>query len=368
MRALIWIAIATAEGIEDYFPEQPLAPSAVAEASAALLGAGATVYDSTTASPGAASLDEAKIEAALFKGLRPAPDSLRAWGRYMLKMLSKGPVPSNYRWFSAEHLGLPVLPFVATWFWHPRLDSIPANVRGFLADADDLSTAAVVIEPHDGGYRGIIVGISGNATFEPFPRVWHAGDVASVPGTLLNRRDAYQLYVTGVGPEVKTYELPREQGQFDVDVPLPAVAGTYRVAMDAYRPNSFPDSRFFFSLYVDTPVPTAASAFAETTAVGDEESQYLALLNDARAKEGLAPLERVGKSETLRAFLAALPKSEGANVRAWRQFGRVDPLPDIEHGTWRGVGASGTVEQAAWESVENPVNRLALFSPTAKFA
>lgn len=362
-------AVAMAGDISEWFPSSPTTDAELRTQSAALLGPPSSVYDAVTATPGAAKPIELEIEAGLYPRQPAPPDSLRRWGRYMLNMLAKGPVPAGMRWFSAEHMGLPVVPMVLVTFVGGDAAGITKMLRGVEGSVDDLRTAAIVLEPIEGGFRGVVVALVGNADFEPFSRLWAAGDVASVPGTLLTPRQSYALYIAGPGTRVDVFELPRSKGRFDIDVPLAGEPGAYRVTMNAQARNQFPDSAFFFTLYVGVPLPTEAPSYAEAADAPDLEVRFLEILNATRKAHGLAPVERVGDTARLRAFLDGLPQAEGPRLRAWRSFGRNDPLPELAHGDWFGLGATGrTPAEAAWLVTEHPTNRVGLFDERVRYA
>lgn len=355
--------------LSDYFPTTPPAPEAAAAHAAALLGPPATIYDAVTATPGAATPMERGVEEVLAARLRPAPDSLRRWGRFMLAMSKDGPVPENLQWFAAEHAGLPTLPLVLSSFVSGgNAESIAQMLSsGMSVEGLELRSLAVVVEPLDNGVRGMVVGISQAATFDRFPRVWSPGDAVSVPGTLLEKDKRYALFVAGEGPTVDVYELPASEGAFDVDIPMPAQSGVWSVAMSGTERRRLPDSAFFFRLYVGQQPPTAPPVVPAAPAGLEPDEAFLAAVNAERAKFGFPALKPVGDPKRIRSFLESLPEGEVARYRAWKEFGKVDLLPEVQHGSWRPVSGEGVdAAQAAWTVTHNPVFREAALDPAAE--
>lgn len=356
--------------LEQYFPTTPPAPEVAAAHAATLLGPPATVYDAVTATPDAAQALERSVEQALYPKLRPAPDSLRRWGRFMLAMSKDGPVPENLQWFSAEHVGLPTLPLVLGTFVSGGDAAKMTEMLGPIARPEgvELRAAAVVLEPLDNGVRGMIVGIADAATFERFPRVWSPGDAVSVPGTLLEKDKQYALFVAGEGPDVDVYSLPASEGAFDIDVPMPAQSGVWSVAMSGTERRRMPDSAFFFRLYVGQQPPTAPPVVPPAPAGADPDQAFLGALNAERAKFGFPALKPVGDPQRIRSWLDGLPESEVARFRAWKEFGKVDLLPETAHGSWRPISGGGRdPAEAAWTVTQNPVFREAALDPKAEF-
>jgi hypothetical protein len=364
----LWMSLAHAGGLDDQFPQAPVAEADMIALTAKIAGSPATVYDAVTATPDAATPLEHDVEARLAKKLRPAPDTLRRYGHAMLTLSAKGPVPDNVRWFLAEHVGLPTVPIeIGRFVSGNDAEGMAKMLKDLDLDIPDLRTIAVVTEPITGGVRGVVVGLVDVADFEPFPRVWSVGDVAGVPGTLLDRGNAYALYVATGEATVQKYDIKDTEGRFNIDVPLPATPGAYRVAMASRSKRNFGET-FFFTLYVDTPPPTAPMAIPDPPNVGDPDDAFLAELNAERTKYGLVPLERRGDRERLRTYLDKLPVSEVGQLRAWRAFSRTDPVPDVPHGTWEGVGAtSSTIAEAGWMATQHPIDRASLLDPDARY-
>lgn len=362
---LILLRAALAAGLDDHFPPTPLSPADV-EAMAASFGAPARSFDPVGVSPSAATPEEAAAEALLRGDRRVAPDSLRRWGRIMLTLSEKGKVPPAVAWFVAEHVGLPTMPLTLSYFVaSPDPEVIRDLVAEYAADAE-VQCLAVVLAPIPGSrsMRGLVVGMAGDTEFEAFPRVWMPGDVASVPGTRLRRKENYALYVTGPGAEVKTYAIPGTEGRFDIDIPLPTEPGAYRVAMNAQKRRGFPDSSFFFTLYVGQE-PPPLPVFDGAKGSGD----LLARLNVERERYGLPRLEAVGRPETIQALLSSMPPTELGQWRAFRAFSKTDPAPDVPHGSWDGVSTTqADLDHAAWTISNHPVSRQALLDPAARYA
>lgn len=372
MLHLLTATLAAAEGIEDYFPTVPAGQEVLVARAVEVLGPPARMYDAQTATPAAATVLEREVETRVFPASQDrAPDSLRCWGRYMLALSTVGPVPLNLATFGAEHCGLPLVPGVEQFFVAaPDAEEIVGLLAGAVSDAENLQAQAVVLaEAEDGSMLGLLVGMYGAARFQPFPRVWEVGDAPSVPGTPLQRDRTYALFVAGPGKEVASYPLPATDGVFDVNIPVAATPGAWRVTMNGAKRDHFADSSFFFTLYVGEEPPRAPTPLAPAPASTDRDAVVLSLMNEERARFGLSPLEPVGRPGQIATLLESLPKGEVARVRALRQWSRTDPLPDVPHGAWDGVsgGAQSPVE-AAWLITHHPVTRLALMDPAAKLA
>lgn len=370
LAGLLCTFVAIASDLEKYFPKTPLPQDQMLARSAQVIGPPARVYDAVTATPTMPTALERAVEALVLpKTLTAAPDSLRCWGRYMLTMNALGPVPYNLSSFAGEHCGLPLAPEVLyTFVTANEADRVAALLKELKTDDEALQAVAVVTEPIENGVRGIVVAMYGAARFQPFPRVWQVGDVASVPGTPMLKKVSYALYVAGPGAEAEAYALPANDGVFDIDIPLSGTPGAWRVAMNAAKKDHFADSSFFFTLYVGEEPPLAPPALPAAPPGVEGEAAVLALLNAERARQNLAPLEPVGDPSEINRVLTSLPKGEVARVRAMRQWGAADPVPDTPHGTWGGLSSqSGNAAEAAWIMATHPVNREDLMDPLARY-
>jgi hypothetical protein len=362
---LLLASLAWPSDLEAWFPSGIADDAAQRARLVEVQGPPARMYDAVTATPSAATDTERAIEALVVPpGLAQAPDSLRCFGRAVLAMSRLGPVPAPLELFAAENCGLPLWATTLGRFVGSDPAATGRNLGHVLVDDDTLQAEAVVLEPIENGYRGIVVGMLGSARFQPFPRVWAAGDAPSVPGAPMRRDRTYALFVAGAGTDVKSYPLAATEGVFDVDIPVAAAEGAWTVTMNALKRDHFPDSAFFFTLYVGQEPPTTPPELPEAPS-GD----ILPLLNAERVRVGLAPLEAGDDGGNLRRLLATLPPREVEWVRRFRQLGETDPLPGQPHGTWTGMSAAGAnPAEIAWLLTHHPVNREALLDPMARYA
>lgn len=367
---LLAIAAWAADPLDEWFPPDRIEPSLVLARSAELLGPASPFYDVVTITPDAATKLELAIESGSFRHVQPAPDSLRRWGRYMLSMSALGRVPPNAASFAAEHFGLPVQAYVVQYFVG---DGQPEDIIGMLKDLDtsELNHVAVVVEhiPDREGVRGMVVATAGAVEFERFPKVWQVGDTATVPGTLLQSRTKYALYVAGDEAEVVSYPLPEQAGVFDIDIPLPQRPGAWNVALDARTPGHFPDSGFYFTLYVGRQPPSAPTLLPVVAEGVSWEDDLLGAINAERLKYGISPLEAAGDRGSVAQIISRIPEKEREAVKYLSAQFAGDPAPTVPHGGWHAAsGGRQSVAETAWSALKHPVSRATVLDPDSRFA
>lgn len=379
MFAPLLAAVAQAGELGDYLPREPLTTARAVELLAAdRIGPPATRYDEQTTSPGAATTAEQAVERALDLGPLTPCDAHRRFNRLLLSLRLAGTPQTPHLWFLAEHVGMAGVPDEIVEFVVPSGDpeaaaeQVRASILQARRDPDVRSVAVTLADDpaHPGMWVGIVTVFVATARFEPFPRTLAPGQVAVVPGTLLDDRERYGLYVTFPGREVREFPLAGA-GAFDIEVPTPTEPGPYRVAMSRIRKRSMPDDPFFFTLYVGVqpPLTFEPQDWGDSgVTTGDPdivEQQFVDALDAGRAAAGVPELDPIDGSAALRALLAGVPDgSERKRIRYLTQALERDPLPGVPHGAVQAVFGSGySGGEAAWEVLEHPISRGSVLDP-----
>ena len=359
-------SIAAATTLDAYFPPEPI-PSAVAEALLipAVLGPPAARYDQTTTTPGAGSALEVAVEEAIF-GRRAAglaaPDSLRRWGKVMLTLSSTGEPSESLQTFIADHAGLTALPYVVEQFVGPA--SASDLVAMFGSRSPDADRAAVCLDCTEEECRGVIVGLHRVVGFEPFERTRTTEGVARIPATVFTEEATYALYVADPSGEVTTHPLSG-QGTFDIELPLEAGTGVYRVALTEHVKNVMPSSPFYFSLYVGVEPPTSWVPRTTPRHPDGDRATVLSAVNAERVSKGRGPLAPI-ESSHLDTVLAGTPDNTRRAYRYLRRRLSEDPAPGVPHGPWLAAfGAGVDAADAAGAALAHPVSRLILLDRSA---
>ncbi len=372
-------AVEPPASLDEVFPSEALLPAqAEALLTAEQIGPPATVYDARTRS-GAGDPLTAAVEQELFGkdyDRLVAPDALRRFGGIMDQLMRSGRPMALQQMFVAEHVGLADVPTEAGRFMTGKDD--PAEIAAFVSalikdDLKDPSVRAIALHIDRDEERRTTTGtlwmLQGEVEFEPFPRRWEVGQRASIPGLPLSKASSYQLWVSFGGVEVRDFPIVGADGRFDIDVPLPAEPGVYRVAMAAQKKRRMPDSPFFFSLYVGVDPPTAFDAPFDVqddmdVSLEQFEDDVAARINATRQEAGLPALTLVDARERMRSIVAGAPRKDLARFRYFSRHLSVDPLPGEVHGLWHPTFAGGRMAaDAAWVSLENPISRATLLSP-----
>lgn len=368
-----WLAHAAT--LEDYLPRVPITTEqAAALMTADKIGPPALVYDSQTKT--APTAEEKSIEEALALGALAPSDAIRRFNRLYLELSLAGIPQAEHRWFLAEHVGLASTPEPIGVFVVSKgdvaavVEQTKEAIEEARSDAELQSVVVSVLEhpKESAAWVGAISVIIESASFEPFPRRVEPGKIATIPGTLLNDKEKYALYIASPGTEVRSFPLSGS-GAFDIEVPLPGEAGRYRVAMQRQRKGVLPDSPFFFTLYVGIDPPTAFQASdwgitpSTSQRVDDVEKQFASILSERRVSVGLGELGSLDGSAALRTLLEGIPAGSPRKRRRYLESAlSKDPLPGVPHGTWAAVFGSGYSEgEAAWQVIEHPLTRSLVF-------
>lgn len=365
-----WIAVGWAQGLEEFFPPEPIGGTSVAEVlTPEVLGSPATTYDTTAAS---AVVDRDRRIMAQVTG-QDAGDvvvshALHRYTQLRLAVARRGDADRVHSWFIAEHVGLPQEPRALGTFVAGSEEGAAEIVAQFLEGLEKNAPVAVATADIDNGLVGMVCVLEGAVAFEPFPRVVEPGAEVRIPGTLLESGGTYALYVQMEGPEVAVYPLEGD-GAFDVHFQVPQTPGVYRVAMTRYEKRRSPDQPFFFSMYAGVEPPTTVlfhdNALDDPADLAGFEDQLLKSLNAERARYDLGALERVGDAAPVRELLDNVPEGERARVRYLRKALERDPMPDVAHGVWGAVFGweHGSAEAMSWAWTHHPSVRLQVLDP-----
>jgi hypothetical protein len=340
---------------------------------AAELGPPATMYGARDPVP--ATKLEATVEALALGGdaARLAPTgALRTYARSLLSVPADHELDLQTRWFLAEHAGLHALPSAtgSMTFHGQGAQEMAASIRPAIAEQlkdPDVKEVAIAIGDLVGGDQRVMVAIDDRSVrLTPFPRRYEPGAVAHIQGENQAEGELSALYMNWIGAEVKVIPLGTT-ASFDLDVPLPDVPGAYRVVIERYEERAFPKDAFFFTFYVGIDPPrTLEEALAMGPPVAGD---LLTATNAERTRYGLTPLQAVPNAQTIDRVIEKIPDGETA---AWRYLRKnlalQDPVPEIAHGQWSsGIPAGQTRDAVAWSALQNPVFRLALLRPTARY-
>ncbi|MEO0600537.1 MAG: hypothetical protein AAF211_03820 [Myxococcota bacterium] len=370
---LVWcwaVALASAQGIEKYFPTTPLDVAAVEQVlTPERLGEAARTYDTAALS---AEVDRDRRILAEARGVPLAKlkvsKALDRYAEIVLAMYRLGRPDRVHSWFVAEHVGLPQSPWARGTFAASGETAVIDVVREYVKDLPESSQVAVATEELDGGLVGIVVTIEDAVAFDAFPRVVEPGATVRIPGTVLEGKETYSLSVQREGIEVEEYPLEGE-GAFDVEFAAPKAPGIYRVAMTAFEKNRLPEQPFFFSLYVgvEPPVGLTLPDFGSDREMTREafEAKLGEALTTMRASYDLPPLAVAGNPERLREMIDSVPDNERAAVRFMSRELEKDPLPGESHGLWQSVMGAGfhSAASTAWAWTSHPRSRSYLLDP-----
>jgi hypothetical protein len=350
-----------------------ITPLFVALSRAAELGPPATTYGARDPVP--PTTLEATVHALALGGdaARLTPTgSLRTYARSLLSLPADHEPDLQTRWFLAEHAGLHALPGMThTITFHgqgaPEMAAyIHTAIAERLKDPHVQEVAIAIGDLVGGDQRAMVTFDDRSVRLAPFPRRYEPGAVAHIQGENQAEGELSALYMNWVGAEVKVIPLGTT-GSFDLHVPLPDVPGAYRVVLDRYEERAFPKDAFFFTFYVgiDPPRTLEEALLMGPPVAGD----LLTATNAERARYGLTPLAGVPNAQTIDKVIEKIPDGEAA---AWRYLRRKlsleDPVPEIPHGRWTsGIPAGRTRDAVAWSALQNPMHRLGLLRPTARY-
>jgi hypothetical protein len=369
----MWAMVAALAGQIEIFPEKVLGPEELeALLVPSLIGPPSQRYDQSSHTGAGASALELEVEKALRVSWdRDVPDGLRCWADQFNRARRAGALSKHAEAFLAEHCGLVTPPWAATLFFTDSGEArhsaqMLRDTVAALQGGEELGpwAVSVIFDERTLVYHGVLATMEAPVAFEPFARASAPGGMLHVPGVVLSKRRAYELFVTRPGTRVDSWRL--EAGDdFDVEIPLPAEPGVWHVAVAEYQKNRFADSPFYFSLYAGAPLPTTYHALRPAPSpVGlTAEEAVVFQVNQVRAGFGLPPFVLAGDPARIREALASLPANEPAAVRVLRKVFSEDPLPGEAHGRWSGGMAAGAVcSESGLLLVENPVTRLDLLS------
>lgn len=269
--------------------------------------------DGVTGGPGADKVEADLVQVLRSRGAEPRADgALGAMACWVLREGHEGrQVDAISMDAASRYFGFGGVVVSAGMFGTNALDMLRENVETIPKNVP-LTRYGICVSPA-GHSAGVALG-SMEATFETIPRAVDPGQSVRLKGSLTSRYKNGNLYVTNPDGTVTHKDVPGRE--FDENFLLDK-AGVYRLEVMG-NDSGGPAIVINVPIFVGVPEPVARGASGVVVDPEKAEPRFLVLLNEARAKAGLRPLNPD-------ADLVAIARSHSEDMADHRFFAHVSP-------------------------------------------